>query len=240
MNSKCGFISIHLSFFLTIFLSLYMTMAITFSVLQKKDVSRKICIEESINIQQKVLKSTRLLFGLNKYSTFLRVNIIATKAAIVAATVTLNFPLVSALNRYLQFCYRIQKNLDSAQKALIKTTELYITNSKAILLAKINKASFDQSQKWSFLLNSVSFTKINKSMSYPIQADSKGGLAPNYEWKPNAESELELAYSWQLLFSSQRSFQSILKWDNRYKMKCGTNVQIRGNKWFIKILEDKF
>jgi len=240
MNSKKGFVSLQFSLFLVIFLSLYSTLAITYALFEMKDTNRKTCIQETYETESYVLKMTRALFNLNPVSTLLRIQIKSIQAALAIAIATGNEPAALALEKSLNLLYKSQKTLDNKQKILISTVKNYIRLKQAQIKAQVYNQSKDKSQLWNFILQSTVHFTTKTQINYPVQADPIGGVAPNYEWATDAEKSLTMAYNWNLFFSSNSHFQSLLTWSNSFSMTCGSTAQLRSSKWSIKIIADKF
>lgn len=237
-NSK-GFISLNLSLVLTIFISLYFTGAFAIAISQQRDYVRSTCVNEATDLQAATLKNVRQIFALNKPSTFLRRSIIATKIAIAGALIAFQPALAASLQKTLDGLYQAQNTLDKLQKFLILKAKAELHAKNAALVAKINSGQWDEARPWNKMISMLSFFRPKRFPQLAIRPDSEGGVAPNYEWEPDAEKKLTLAYSWNMFFRTEDDYQTLLQWMNTIAVECSVAPNLKEDKWQLTINADK-
>lgn len=204
-----------------------------------KGTYRKICLVEFKNIENMIVQYEKKLFSLNKFSTFLRLQITLTKTALAAATVSLNAPLVMQLTQQLNQLYQQQKMLDLTQKTLIQTA-----NTKANLSLNLTRQKFQNQTRalnrtWSWLLTSTHQWEMTRVIALPVQPDPVGGLAPNYELKTNYQDLQKLELSWQIMNRYKKSTQSLLPFSYSQQVNCSLTAKERNQKWSVVLTKDK-
>ncbi len=237
-NSK-GFISLNLSLILSIFISLYFTGAFAIAISQQRDYVRSTCVNEATDLQAATLKNVRYLFSFNKPSTILRRSITAAKITLALAVATMDAPLVAATEKILNGLYRSQDALDKIQKAIIFKARAELGAKHVALTAKINSGQWDEAKPWNKMISMLSFFRPKGFPKLAIRPDSEGGVAPNYEWEPDAEKKLTLAYSWNMFFKTEDDYQTILQWMNTIKVECSVAPNLKEDKWQLTINADK-
>lgn len=237
-NSK-GFISLNLSLILTIFISLYFTGAFAIAISQQRDYVRSTCVNEATDLQAATLKNARYLFSLNKYSTVLRRGITTAKIALALAAATMNAPAVAAADKILSGLYRAQDALDKVQKVLLFKARAELQTKHLALVAKINSGQRDEARPWNKMISMLSLFTPKRFPRFAVRADSEGGVAPNYEWEPDAEKKLTLAYSWNMFFRTEDGYQTVLQWMNSIKVECSVAPNLKEEKWQLTINADK-
>lgn len=237
-NSK-GFVSLSFVFILMSFLSLYFTGAFAIALSQQRDYVRSTCVNEASDLQIATLKNARTLFALNKYSTLLRRSITAAKITLAFAAATMNAPLAASTERILNGLYRAQDALDKIQKAIIFKARTELTVKHSALIVKANTGQYELTKPWKYMIRMLGAFSAQRLPTFAVRADSKGGVAPNYEWEPDAEKKLALAYSWKMGFYTKLEYQTFFKWMNVLSTQCSVTPNLKEEKWELTINVDK-
>lgn len=237
-NSK-GFISLSFVFVLMTFLSLYLTATFAIALSQQRDYVRSTCVTEAADIQSTALKNVRELFALNKASTALRVNIKATKVALALAIVSMQVEAVPSLERRLNTFYEAQKKLDAVQQILITKAKGELLAQHVALIAKLNRGQQEISAPWRFMLTMSSYFTPHFTPVLAVRPDPEGGVGPNYEWQDQAEKKQTLAYSWNMYFQTEESYQRFFKWINVLSIQCSVAPSLGEKQWQLTINADK-
>ena len=234
-----GFISLSFVFVLMTFLSLYITATFSIALSQHRDYVRSTCVNEATEIQSSALKNIRGLFALNPVSTTLRYNIKTTKVALALAVATMNFEAVPPLERQLNTLYEAQKNLDGAQQTLITKAKAELMTKHIALIEKLNRGQQEINTPWRFMLSISSYFTPRFTPILAIRPDSEGGVGPNYEWQPEAEKKQTLAYSWNMYFATNESYQRFFTWINVLTIQCSVAPSLGDRQWQLTINADK-
>lgn len=238
INTK-GFINLNTLFILPVFIILYLTGTFAIALSQTKDIAQTQCLTIAAETQGDVLTTVRKLFYLNKASTALRMSITATNVSIAAAAVALQFHLLPPLRNTLKTLEALQKTLDTTQKAIIMVAKAQLYAGHMKLVFSVNKQMYEQHQTWAKFIQLMAFIRPTNQPALAIQPDSKGGVAPNYEWQKDAERLQTLSYSWMLFFTTVEKFQNYLNWTNRIKVDCAVSPVVTGEEWELKISTGK-
>lgn len=237
-NSK-GFVNLSFVFILMTFLSLYFTGVFAIALSQQRDYVRSTCVNEASDLQISTLKNARTLFALNKYSTALRRSITITKVTLALATATMNAPVIASTERILNGLYRSQDALDKIQKAIIFKARAELTAKHSALIIKANTGQYELAKPWKYMIKMLGGFSPQRLPSFAVRADSEGGIAPNYEWEPDAEKKLTLAYSWKMGFYTRSEYQTFFKWMNVLSTQCSVAPNLKEDKWELTINVDK-
>lgn len=234
-----GFISLSFVFVLMTFLSLYLTATFAIALSQQRDYVRSTCVTEATDIQSAALKNARELFALNKASTTLRVSIKTTKVALALAVASLNLEAIPPLEKQLNALYEAQKILDAVQQTLITKAKGELLAQHVALIAKLNHGQQESSAPWRFMLTMSSYFTPRFTPALAIRPDPEGGVGPNYEWQDQAEKKQTLAYSWNMYFQTNESYQRFFKWINVLSIQCSVAPSLGDKQWQLTINADK-
>lgn len=238
-NSSNGFVNLTFVFVLMSFVSLYLTGTFAIALSQQRDYVRSTCVQEATETQIKTLENIRALFAYNPVSTTIRTSIKATKAAIVVATIALQFEALPPLKKTLDALYQAQKILDGSQKIALNKARIELQAKHYALIAKINSGQRETAHPWRYMISMWSTFTPRSAPTLAIRPDSEGGVGPNYEWLENAESKQNLAYSWNMYFKTSEQYQRFFTWMNVLNLQCSVAPDLRGKKWGLKINADK-
>lgn len=238
-NSSKGFVSLTFAFILMSFVSLYLTGAFAIALSQQRDYVRSTCVQEATKTQISTLENVRALFEFNTTSTTIRSGIKTTKAAIAIAVIALQFEAIPPLQKALDILYKSQKILDGAQKVILNKARIELLAKHYALIAKINSGQRETAHPWRSMISMWSTFIPRTTPTLAIRPDSEGGVGPNYEWLENAESEQNLAYSWNMYFKTSEQYQRFFTWMNVLNLQCSVAPDLRGKKWGLKISADK-
>lgn len=237
-NSK-AFTSLTFVTVLMSFMTLYFTAAFAIAISQQRDYVRTVCVQEATENQSQALTTVRYLFQLNMASSALRWGIKINKIAILAATVALQFHLIPPMERILKALKYAQQGLDKIQKAIILKAKVELQIRHYAMIIKINRGLLDKGSNWNKMLTMMGLFVPTQFPELAIRPDSKGGIAPNYEWQDEAEQKQTLAYSWNMFFKTRDDYQTMVKWMNIFSLQCSVAPNLKEDEWKLTINADK-
>lgn len=239
VKNSNAFISLSFVFILMTFLSLYLTATFAIALSQQRDYVRSTCVQEASALQSSLLKQVRQLFGLNKASTTLRLSIKTTQAELALAVASMNFELIPILEKQLNGLYQAQKTLHQLQQALITKAKAELSLKHISLISELNSRQKDLNSPWQFMITMSSYFTPRFTPVLAIRPDSESGIGPNYEWLDEAEKKQTLAYSWNMYFQTNESYQRVLNWFNALSIQCTVGPNLEDEQWQLTINADK-
>lgn len=244
-NQSCkkGFASLLGLQTLIVICGLFYVLVLAIGLADLRSNFRKTCFEETHNLEKKVLYDVKQLNDLNTFATALRVSIKATEAAIVAATLSLQFEAIPPLKQQLDILLNTQKALDTTQKALLQKAKLRLQLGHVKIYQQLQRVIQQKSSIWDFLIRTeISFIKTE----FPQLAYDKEGeipnseVAPNYEWKADLVPHHRLFYDWHLFWKTHSKEQNWVNTHSFFKLTCGAGIQIKKENWSVAIMKDKY
>lgn len=204
--------------------------------IQQKDYVRRICLYEFKEIQTLIVHSEERILKLNPLSTALRLRMTQLKLALAAAVATSNFSLIAQINIQIMQTYQQQQRLEELQRTLMLQANLNLRRQFLNMDSRISSHIRSQMPAWKhFLLLSTLFS-LKPIHSLPLEPDSIGGTAPNYELKPNYSKLQMLALNWNQSIQTKLGIKS--SFNNQ--TQCSLTGKKEGSAWHIEINPDRF
>lgn len=234
-KSENGFVSSFFVIILNVVLLLGFIYAFINFHITQKDYQRKICLIEFKEIQTSIVKSEESIFRLNSLSSLLRLRMTQLKMALAAAIAVSNYPVVAQINLQIAETYQKQVSLDQLQRSLMLRSQFQILQRISNLNQKIQSQLRKQTPVWNLLLYQSTSFSLKPIYSLPIQPDSIGGIAPNYELKPNYKQLQMLALNWNQSIQTKLGIKS----SSKDYSQCSLTAKKEGSFWTIEINPDK-
>lgn len=234
MNNK-GFFHLHTVFVLSLLMMILFGIGFIGATIQTQQRVRSLCLKESLQIQNFLMRSEKKLLQMNVASSTL-------KTAYYAAVAASLFPPTAAVGQaQMQTIQTLRQNLDKAQKLLISSTNQIVQAKSYKLLLDLNYKTNQSQQVWSYYLSLIGgayIVRVPTMAVHPISSD----LAPNYELEPNHKQKQILEFKWHLLFLTRQKAQRFLSEQAQFSIRCGASLEKerKSNKWLIEIIADKF
>ena len=238
-KTEHGFFSIQFLFFISLISVTLMSYGYVFYAQKQKDLFRKTCYFDLVDIQKSLIKAEKKLFLLNPESSALRLRLKILYLELASATAAQNFALVAKIGLDIQTTIALQKKLDLLQKLIIHTAEsmakfqLYKLNSDLIRQYQLEK------KLWVGLLQESRNFKLKLNPVLAVRPDSLGGLAPNYELANDYQRLQRLQLSLQYQFSNRSESQTVLKTQQTYQFSCDVSFTRKDQIWDLNINQDK-
>lgn len=236
-RKKNGYVTLQFIQILSAFFILVFTFVFLSFVGQTKMEFRSACLSESIALQKKIIKSEKLLFSFNKYSTFLSTERKALEAAQLAGIIFL--PLGVCVETALKATKLLQQALDKAQKALIQSTNALINLEKVRIAYELNKNAQNSRSQWSQYLSSLFVVTWKGSTKMSVEAKSSD-IAPNYGLTSDYKEAQTVAFNWHLAFYTNNDSQRLVDSKNAFELSCGTTAEKENDTWSVEIKKDKY
>ena len=238
-NTQKGFFSIQFVFFISLISVTLMSYGYVFYAQKQKDLFRKTCYFDLVNIQKNLVQSEKKLFLLNTESSALRLRLKILYLGLASATAAQNYALVTKIGLDIQTTVALQKKLDILQKLIIYTAD----SSAKVQLHKLNSDLVRQYQFekkiWDSLLQEKRNFKLKLNPVLAVRPDSLGGLAPNYELSDDYQRLQRLQLNLQYQFSNLREGQTVLKTQQTYQFSCDVSFTRKDQIWDLDINQDK-
>lgn len=223
-----------MAFFVIVFSFLFLSF-----VAQAKMQFHSVALQESIDLQKKIIKAEKMLFDMNLLSTTLRLKLAADATLLSLASIAMDLPEMIRLGAEIAQTIKKQKQLDKVQKTLINTTNAFIKIKVAQLTYQLNSNAYSFEKNWSHFLTAFFAITPTNIPTMAVQADTSAGWGPNYGLTKNYKQQQMVAFKWHLFFFTKDDAQKFLDTKNYFELSAGATAN-KGDTWSVEIKKDKY